>query len=113
MDAEQIRKAYVLYIGAGAVAAGGIISMLPRPAADRRVRSASGLARPVRQPEVARTRLASRPSTARRTSRDRAALRSSVVLAAWCWHSLGLDPHGRRQLVAGDRSTWVNLAAPC
>ena len=107
MDAEQIRDAYVLYIGAGAVAAGGIISLLP--ALPLIVASiAPGFA--IMRGSV-RGRRADR---SRRTDRDlsmRFVLFGSLVLVLAIWVFLGSI---RRPAAVGrwrPMFNWVNLAA--
>jgi putative OPT family oligopeptide transporter len=106
MDADAVYKTYVRYIGAGAVAAGGIISLcraLPLIIAS----IASGL-------RDMRTTARSAGETARRTDRDlpmQIVLFGSLALVLAIWTFLGLDPQ------AGGGWSWaaifngVNLAA--
>jgi putative OPT family oligopeptide transporter len=87
MDAEQLRSSYVLYIGAGAVAAGGIISLcraLPLIVASIR----AGL-------RDMRSSARAAGVQARRTDRDlsmRVVLFGSLLLVAGIWAFLVFDP---------------------
>ncbi|MGO8746344.1 MAG: OPT family oligopeptide transporter [Thermoguttaceae bacterium] len=106
MDADQIRKAYVLYIGAGAVAAGGMISLcraLPLIVASilagirdlRGAGRAAGLA-------------------ANRTDRDMpisVVLFGSLALVTALWVFLGLDPQAGGGFSIGAIFNGVNLVA--
>ena len=106
MDAEAIRKAYVLYIGAGAVAAGGIVSLcraLPLIAASIRagLRDMRGAVRAA-------------GDQAPRTDRDmplKVVLIGSLLLVLAIWTFLGLDPQAGGSLSLAAVLNWVNLAA--
>jgi putative OPT family oligopeptide transporter len=95
MDADEIRSAYVLYIGAGAVATGGIISLfralplifssLVSGLRDMRASMAQGADRKI----------------AKRTERDMPmsfVLFGSLVLVVLVWLFLGLAPESREYL---------------
>ncbi|MCC6124602.1 MAG: oligopeptide transporter, OPT family [Pirellulales bacterium] len=108
MDADEIRSAYVLYIGAGAVATGGIISLfraLPLIAAslisglrDMRATMSSGEAR----------------AAVKRTERDmpmRFVLFGSLALVVIGWLFMGLAPEARGELTLGTVFNFTNLIA--
>jgi putative OPT family oligopeptide transporter len=110
MDAETIYKTYVRYIGAGAVAAGGIISLCrAMPLIISSV--ASGL-------RDMRSSIGTSKSEVRRTDRDlplRAVLLGSLVLILVIWVFLDIDPQtgGGFSFAAafGGSRLLVNLAA--
>jgi putative OPT family oligopeptide transporter len=108
MDADEIRGAYVLYIGAGAVATGGIISLfraLPLIAAsivsglrDMRATMSSGEVR----------------TAVKRTERDmpmRFVLFGSLALVVIVWLFMGLAPEARGELTLGTIFNFTNLIA--
>ncbi|MEN6405682.1 MAG: oligopeptide transporter, OPT family [Thermoguttaceae bacterium] len=111
MDADLLREAYVLYIGAGAVAAGGIISMiraLPMIATS----VAAGLRDLSRAEDPRLSSLVPRPQA--RTDRDlsmRVVLFGSLALVAAIWIFLGVDPQAGGSWSLGAIVNWVNLAA--
>ncbi|HEY4759137.1 MAG TPA: oligopeptide transporter, OPT family, partial [Thermoguttaceae bacterium] len=98
MDAEQIRKAYVVYVGAGAVATGGIISLFRAlPLIISSLRSGlRDLSSSVRTAD----------NVSRRTDRDMSlwiVLIGSILLVLAIWVFMGLDPQ------AGGSFTWRAL----
>jgi putative OPT family oligopeptide transporter len=98
MDADAIRRAYILYIGAGAVATGGIIGLcraLPLILSSVRsgLRDMSGSVK-------------SGNGVGRRTDRDMSlwvVLIGSILLIAAIWIFMGVDPQ------AGGSFTWASL----
>jgi putative OPT family oligopeptide transporter len=106
MDADAVYKTYVRYIGAGAVAAGGIISLcraLPLIIAS----IASGL-------RDMRTTARSAGESVRRTDRDlpmQVVLFGSLSLVLAIWTFLGLDPQAGGGWSWAAIFNWVNLAA--
>ncbi|MCE5301795.1 MAG: oligopeptide transporter, OPT family [Planctomycetaceae bacterium] len=108
MDADLLREAYVLYIGAGAVAAGGIISMIR--ALPMIVSSVAAGLRDLRGSAVGeKTQTATK-----RTDRDlsmRVVLFGSLSLVAAIWVFLGVDPQAGGSWSLGAILNWVNLAA--
>ena len=94
MEPGRPQGNYLRYIGAGAVAAGGIISMLPGPAADLRL-DRRRPARPARQPRGRRRHGRAAPSaTCRCPSSSSAASALVLVLACGPALGLGLEPPG-------------------
>ncbi len=106
MTAEDIRDAYVVYIGAGAVAAGGIISMcrtLPLILAS----IGAGL-------RDMRSSVHTADEQTHRTDRDlsmRIVLFGSLALVVAIWVFLGLDPQIDGSLSLAAVFNWVNLLA--
>jgi putative OPT family oligopeptide transporter len=106
MEADTIRKTYVLYIGAGAVAAGGIISLcraLPLILASIR----AGL-------RDMRGSVRAAGDRVRRTDRDlpmKVVLLGSLALVLAIWAFLGLDPQAGGSFSLAAVFNWVNLAA--
>ena len=106
MEADTIRKTYVLYIGAGAVAAGGIISLcraLPLILASIR----AGL-------RDMRGSVRAAGDRVRRTDRDlpmKVVLLGSLLLVLAIWAFLGLDPQAGGSFSLAAVFNWVNLAA--
>ena len=106
MDADELRQAYVIYIGAGAVAAGGIISMfralpliLSSIVAGLRDIGPSGQAAGEQN---------------RRTDRDlpmRVVLLGSLALVTIIWVFLGADPQAGGSWSPASLFNWVNLLA--
>jgi uncharacterized oligopeptide transporter (OPT) family protein len=108
MDADEIRSAYVLYIGAGAVATGGIISLfraLPLIAAS----PLSGLR------DMRATMAAGENRVAvKRTERDMPmsfVLFGTLALVVIVWLFLGLAPEARGELTLGAVFNFTNLIA--
>jgi putative OPT family oligopeptide transporter len=106
MNADELRQAYVIYIGAGAVAAGGIISMfralpliLSSIVAGLRDIGPSGQADGEQN---------------RRTDRDlpmRVVLLGSLALVTIIWVFLGADPQAGGSWSPASLFNWVNLLA--
>ncbi len=134
MDADQLRQAYVLYIGAGAVAAGGIISMframpmivasitaglrdLRKKEGDGKVVSgqwppASESGAKSQNPEISKSQIPN--SSSPRTDRDlsmRIVLFGSLAMVAAIWVFLGVDPQAGGSWSPAAIFNWVNLAA--
>ena len=106
MDAEAVRKAYVRYIGAGAVAMGGIIGLCrAMPLILSSIRSGlRDMSSAMRSAGVA----------ARRTDRDISlwiVLIGSILLIAAIWAFLGLDPQTGGSFTSAALLNWTNLCA--
>ncbi len=110
MDADQLRQAYVLYIGAGAVAAGGIISMfLAMPMILTSI--TAGLS-DMRQRAGASNQRSGEGT--KRTDRDlsmRIVLFGSLAMVAAIWVFLGVDPQAGGSWSPAAIFNGVNLAA--
>jgi uncharacterized oligopeptide transporter (OPT) family protein len=106
MSADEIRDAYVLYIGAGAVATGGIISLfraLPLIFSSliSGLRDMSGSVR-------------SGGNVARRTDRDMPmwiVFLGSILLVAAIWVFMGIDPQAGGSFTWAALLNWTNLMA--
>ncbi len=71
MSPDEIRSAYILYIGAGAVAAGGIISLLPLAADDLARHARTGSRIFAAAPRLAKAMAAHRPRSVDEVRADR------------------------------------------
>jgi putative OPT family oligopeptide transporter len=106
MSADDIGQSYVLYIGSGAVAAGGIISMIRAlPMIFASILAGLGDMRPSGRNLGEQTR---------RVDRDlpmRFVLFGSLTLATLIWIFLGVDPQAGGGWSFSAIFNWVNLAA--
>jgi putative OPT family oligopeptide transporter len=106
MDADQVYKMYVKYIGAGAVAAGGIVSLcraLPL--------IFSSLVAGLREMKSA---VGSASGRARRTDRDIRlwiVLAGSILLVLAIWVFLGVDPQAGGSFTWNALANWTNMVA--
>ena len=110
MDADQLRQAYVLYIGAGAVAAGGIISMFR--AMPMILTSITAGLSDMRQRAGASNQRSGEGT--KRTDRDlsmRIVLFGSLAMVAAIWVFLGVDPQAGGSWSPAAIFNGVNLAA--
>ncbi|MGD0383354.1 MAG: oligopeptide transporter, OPT family [Thermoguttaceae bacterium] len=106
MDADAIRRAYILYIGAGAVATGGIIGLCRAlPLIFSSIRS--GL-------RDMGSSIRSAGNIARRTDRDMPlwiVFIGSILLIAAIWAFLGVDPQAGGSFTWAALMNWTNLVA--